>query len=183
MRIPTQKWRMPMKRTLLTIAAFVVASNVGFTQMRVGGQRAAMGHFRGPEGIPSRGPAPAHEGWRGGGPERERVVPRVDRNRWIGHDTGRGDPHYHLDHPWEHGRFTGGFGQSHIFRLAGGNRERFWFNGFAFSVALYDYQFCNDWMWDGDQITIYEDPDHVGWYLAYNLRLNRYVHVDFLGGR
>ena len=52
-------------------------------------------------------------------------------NQWIGHDSGRNDPHYHVDRPFEHGRFTGGFGHSHVFRLAGGNRERFFFNGFS----------------------------------------------------
>lgn len=108
-------------------------------------------------------------------------VPHVDGNTWVGHDTGRDDARYHLERPFEHGQFTGGLGRQHVWRLAGGGPGRFWFNGWYWSVAAADVAFCDGWLWDSDDIVIYADPDHIGWYLAYNTRLGTYVHVQYLG--
>lgn len=103
-------------------------------------------------------------------------------DQWVGHNTGKDDPHYHLDQPWQHGHFGGEVGRSHVYRLEGGDRDRFRFGSFFFSVAPYDDDAASGWLWDSDDIVIYADPDHIGWYLAYNVRLGVYVHVMYLGG-
>lgn len=131
--------------------------------------------------TPAHTTAPARPTYRDKPTHPEAPHVHVTNNVWVGHSSGRGDPRYHLDHPWEHGHFTGPIGAEHIWRIHGGARDRFDVGGYFFSVAPDDYGYTTDWLWDNDDIVIYADPDHDGWYLAYNVRLGTYVHVMYLG--
>jgi hypothetical protein len=182
-----------MKTSIGVLALFSMLIVPAFSQEK-GGERG--GGVKGVGGghVPAHGPAPA----KAAKPGRPQPAPAANRSfvdkaghpaaphvhtndKWVGHDSGPNDPAYHLDRPFANGRFTGGFGRDHVFHLAGGSAQRFGFNGFFFSVAPADIGFCGDWNWNTDQISIFEDPDHVGWYLCYNVRLGTYVHVQFLG--
>ncbi|HEV2135728.1 MAG TPA: hypothetical protein VGR47_15940 [Terracidiphilus sp.] len=184
-----------MRTTYLALVAMLLLSAQAFAQHE--GRSGQQGHSQQQahnqqqnrnQKPPSHGPKSYRGVPQPVGPERNfgskpgyPNAPHVEGRKWVGHDTGRDDARYRVDHPWEHGRYSGGFGPSHRWRLAGGAPSRFWFNGWYWSVAPADFGYCNGWLWDADDIVIYNDPDHVGWYLAYNVRLGAYIHVMFMG--
>ena len=177
-----------MRNIQLVLAASLVLAIPVFGQQHGGGGGGRPGGSAPHIAIPSHGPAPARATPHPVEPNRNfsdqqghPSVPHVDGKTWVGHDTGKSDPSYHVDHPFAHGQFAGGFGRSHVWHLAGGGPSRFWFNGWYWDVAAADIAFCDGWLWDSDDIVIYPDPDHIGWYLAYNVRLGTYVHVEYLG--
>jgi len=137
------------------------------------GNQGGGGHPGGEQGRATFRDQPSH-------PEAPHV--HAQNDQWVGHEGSRNDARYHQDHVWEHGHFGGEIGRNHIYRLEGGGRDRFRFGGFFWGVAPYDYGYTSDWLWDSDDIVIYDDPDHPGWYLAYNTRLGTYAHVQYLGG-
>jgi len=107
----------------------------------------------------------------------------VNNDHWYGHDRPN-DKRFRVDHPFEHGRFEH-FGPSYRYRIEryDFDHHRFWFpGGFGFEVASWDWPICADWCWNcADDFVVYEDTDHVGWYMLYNVHTGVYVHVSYLG--
>jgi hypothetical protein len=110
-------------------------------------------------------------------------TPHVNHDQWFGHESPN-DPRFHLDHPFPQGRFEH-VGPAYRYAVARFDKDhhRFWLTGgFFFDVAEWEWPLCVDWCWTcGDDFAIYEDPDHPGWYLLYNVHTGVYVHCQYLG--
>ena len=179
------KLRMSILLVLAVLISFPAFSQRG--EEHGGGQRPANFPRANQGRIP---PPPPQRDNRHAAPEPERHeggrtnnVPHVNNDHWYGHDRPD-DKRYHFDRPFEHGRFEH-FGPSVRYRVERIDRDhhRFYFpGGFGFEVAAWDWPLCADWCWDcEDDFVVYEDTDHVGWYLLYNVHTGHYVHVSYLG--
>ncbi len=135
-----------------------------------------------PEPPPQRAPRakPEAERWQGG---RINNAPHVNNNQWYGHDRPN-DKRYHLDRPFEHGRFEH-FGPSYRYSIerVDANLHRFWLpGGYFFEVPAWDWPLAAGWCWTcANDFVVYEDPDHPGWHLLYNVMTGRFIHVMYLG--
>jgi hypothetical protein len=111
-------------------------------------------------------------------------VPHVSNDHWYGHDSPN-DKRYHIDHPFEHGHFEH-FGPSYRYRIDrfDPDHHRFWFpGGFYFQIADWDWSVAADWCWNcnDDDFVVYQDSDHDGWYMLYNVHTGQYIHVQYMG--
>jgi len=179
----------------LTLAFLLVLPGAA---QRGGGQHggAPPAHAAPPSHNPPRAnggripPAPTPRANPGEGREAEHVTPQhtndtphVSNNHFYGHEAPN-DPRFHLAQPFAHGHFAH-FGPSYRYNVLriDRNLHRFWFpGGFFFDIAAWDWPLCADWCWDcGDDFVVYEDPDHPGWYLLYNIDTGVYVHCMYMG--
>lgn len=111
-------------------------------------------------------------------------TPHVSNDHWYGHDRPN-DKRYVVAHPYQHGRFDH-FGPSYRYHVERFDRDhhRFFFpGGFSFEIASWDWSLAADWCWDcgGDNFVVYDDSDHQGWYLIYNVQTGAYIHAQYMG--
>ncbi len=82
---------------------------------------------------------------------------------------------------YKHGRYEGVRRVYHIRTYDVRTRRVILVDRSTWVVASYDAPRCRDWDWDRDEVYVYDDDRHPGWYLLFNSRMGRYVHVEFFG--
>lgn len=160
---------------LVAAAATSLSAQQGRSTHRANG-----GHIPPPPPARPRGAKPEVQTFPGGQVD---ARPHVDGNRWYGHNDAD-DRRFTLQHPYANGRFAkiGPTFQYSVARFDGAS-HRFWLNGgFGFEIAAWDWPFAAGWCWTcPDDIVVYDDPDHPGWYLIYNTETGVYVHAQYVG--
>jgi hypothetical protein len=95
-------------------------------------------------------------------------------------DEGRGDRGLHKGW-YKHGRYKD---VRHVWKIRTfevRSRRVILVDRSTWVIASYDIPHCRDWAWDRDEVYVYDDDRHPGWYLLFNARLGRSVHVEFFG--
>ena len=130
-----------------------------------------------PKAPPQRG-APQWERGREGA-----AVPYVRGDNWYGHSDAN-DVRFRLARPFPRGRFAL-TGPSHVYTVLRVDlgAHRIWLpGGYGWEIAPWEWAYTGSWCWDcGDRFVVYDDPDHLGWYLLLDLRTGEYVHVQYVG--
>ena len=131
-----------------------------------------------------------HKGW--SKHDREDDGDRHDNGRHEGWDNPR-NPHYsrwdydddriHPRHRYPYGRYDHVREVFVVRTYEPGVRRVILYDRSSWIVANYDAPRCRDWDWGRDKVYVYDDDHHPGWYLLFNARLGRYVHVEFSGIR
>lgn len=181
-----------MKRTLALLAMTMTLPAVAFAQRSDRGHDNAS-RSRGDQSSDNRGRGRGNnqretpqrgQGWGRGSDRdhREAVPARPDRDDRYGYRGDRDRDRWYAGRPYAYGRFVW-VGPRYVWRMHGGSALHFNINGAWFSVAPFDYDYAGGWLWDYDDIIINDDPGHIGWYIAYNVRLGTSVHVQYLGGQ
>jgi hypothetical protein len=132
-----------------------------------------------------------HEGWYKHGDDDDDDGRRHDHGEhkgWYKHhdrddhdDWDHEGEHIHPGHYYPRGRYPH---IRHVIVVRGFDprtRHIILYDQSDWVVAPYDLPRCRDWEWDRDEVYVYDDDHHPGWYLLFNSRLGRYVHVEFFG--
>ena len=104
---------------------------------------------------------------------------------WYKHEDYRDwdDDHDRIrpGHPYPYGRYEHVRAEFIARRMDFRIRRIVLYDNSNWVVAPYDLDRCRDWEWERDRVYIYYDDHHPGWYLLFNARLGRYVHVEYFG--
>jgi len=89
--------------------------------------------------------------------------------------------HIRPGHYYPYGRYEGRRGAFVAVSVDYPTRRVILNNRSTWIVASHDIGRCRDWRWDKDNVQVYDDDLHPGWYVLFNARLGQHVHVEYFG--